>query len=329
MVLILGRRDVQQAVSMADAIETVERAFIDLSCGEAYAPVRLSLFVPERDGSVHYMPAYLPRASALGAKIVSTFPHNREIGKATIHAVLVLSDPGTGEILAIMEAGYLTALRTGAASAVATRHLARPDARVVAIFGAGVQGRSQLEAVSAVRDIERVWIYDPNRLAADRYAKEMSVRGNRIPSDVRVASSPVEAVSDADIICTATPSRQPLFADRDLKSGVHINAIGAFRPEMQEVPSETVARARLVVDCHEACMAEAGDLIIPMRQGLIAREQCTAELGHVAAAILPGRTSNEQITLFKSVGNAVQDVSVAQLVFEQARLLHLGEEVSL
>lgn len=329
MALFLTRHDVQQAVGMVDAIEAVEGAFIALSTGKAYAPVRLSLPVPEQNAAIHYMPAYLPTSAALGAKIVSTFPHNPEIGKATVQAVLVVSDPSTGETLAIMEGGYLTALRTAAASGVASRHLARPDARVVAIFGAGVQGRTQLEAVCAVRDIETVWVYDLNGQAADRYASEMSMRGGRVPSDVRVASSPVQAVSDADIICTSTPSRQPLFSDTDLKAGVHINAIGGFTPEMQEIPPDTVARARIVVDCHEACMAEAGDLIIPLNHGMINREQCTTELGHVAAGVRPGRTSSEQVTLFKSVGNAVQDVSVAQLVVQRARSLGLGVEVSL
>ena len=196
------------------------------------------------------------------------------------------------------------------------------------IFGAGVQARTQLLAVCEVRDIERVWVYDVNPQAAERYAQEMAGKG-RVPADLSVASSPAEAAREADVLCTATTSQTPIFTDADLKPGVHINAVGSFTPEMQEIPEQTVGRARLVVGSREACLAEAGDLIIPIRNGLITEADIYAELGEIAAGLKPGRDNADEITLFKSVGNAVQDVSVAKRVMEEARRLGLGVEVEL
>jgi len=329
MVRILTRADVRQAVTMAEAIEAVQAAYVQLSAGEARVPVRLPVEVPEEDGVILYMPAYLPRSGGLGAKIVTVFPHNPQAGLPTIHALVVVNDARTGAPTAVMEAGYLTALRTGAAAGVATRLLARPDARTAAIIGAGVQGRTQLEAIAAVRDLERAWVYDANRTAAERFAAEMASRGGRVPRDVRVADTPQAAVRDADVISTATTSRQPVFADADLKPGVHINGIGSFTPDMQEIPPETVSRARIVVDNVAACLAEAGDLIIPLRQGLINRDDMATEIGQVAAGARPGRSQPDEITFFKSVGNAAQDVAVAQLVLARAPVLGLGVEVEL
>jgi len=183
-------------------------------------------------------------------------------------------------------------------------------------------------AVCEVRDIERAWVYDVNLQAAERYAQEMGGE-ERVPADLRVACSPAEAVREADVICTATTSKTPVFADGDLKPGVHINAVGSFTPEMQEVPEQTVARTRIVVGSREACLAETGDLIIPIRKGLIAADDIYAELGEIAAGIKAGRASPDEITLFKSVGNAVQDVSVARAVLTQAETLGLGIEVEL
>lgn len=329
MMRVLSRADVQHAVTMAEAIETVQAAYIQLSTAEATVPVRLGVEVPEAGGVILYMPAYLARSGGLGAKIVTVFPRNPAAGLPTIHALVVVNDARTGAPTAVMEAGHLTALRTGAASGVATRLLSRPGSRVAAIIGAGVQGRTQLQAVCTVRDIERAWVYDPDPAAAARFAEEMGARGGRIPADVRVAGTAAAAVREADVICTATTSSHPVFADADLKPGAHINGIGAFTPQMQEIPAETVRRARVVVDSVEACLAEAGDLIIPLEQAVISRDHMSAEIGQVAAGACPGRTDPQEITFFKSVGNAVQDVAVAQLILARAAELGLGVEVEL
>ncbi|GAG44613.1 unnamed protein product, partial [marine sediment metagenome] len=239
---------------------------------------------------------------------------------STIFALVVIVEASTGRPVAVMDGTYLTALRTGAASGAATDLLARKEARVAAIFGAGAQGRTQLLAVCEVRDIERARVYDTNLQAAESYAKEMGGKG-RVPADLKVASSPAEAAREADVICTATTSKTPVFADGDLKQGVHINAVGSFTAEMEEIPEQTVGRARIVVGSREGCLAETGDLIIPIRKGLITEDDIYAELGEIAAGIRPGRESAGEITLFKSVGNAVQDVSVAKRVMEAAQRL--------
>ena len=326
---VLSQNDVRQAVSMAQAIEIVKGAFAQLSAGQAVVPIRTQLEVARHEGITLFMPAYLQESDDLGVKIVSVFPCNLERGLPTIHALVAVVDAETGCPAAIMDGTYLTALRTGAASGAATDLLARTDARVAAVFGAGVQGRTQLEAVCQVRDIEKVWIYEVNREAAEQYTEEMRERGGRIPGDIIIASSPTEAVREADVICTATTSSTPVFADADLKAGVHINAVGAFTPEMQEVPEDTIQRARLVVDSREACWAEAGDLIIPRHKGLISENDVYAELGEIAAGTKRGREDDGEITFFKSVGNAVQDVSVARKVLEEAGRLGLGLEVEL
>ena len=325
---VLSKQDVQQAVPMREAIEIVKRAFAQLSAGKAVVPLRTQLPVERHQGVTLFMPAYLSESDDLGVKVVSVFPRNLEMGLPTIFALVVVVEASTGRPVAAMDGTYLTALRTGAASGAATDLLARQDARVAAIFGAGAQGRTQLLAVCEVRDIERAWVYDVNPQAAERYAQEMAGKG-RVPADLRVASSPAEAAREADVLCTATTSKTPVFADEDLKPGVHVNAVGSFTPQMQEVPGETVRRARLVVGSREGCLSETGDLIIPIRKGLIAADDIYAELGEIAAGLKPGRDNAEEITLFKSVGNAVQDVSVARAVLTRAEMLGLGIEVEL
>jgi ornithine cyclodeaminase len=342
---VLSKQDVQQAVPMREAIEIVKGAFAQLSAGKAAVPLRTQLPVERHEGVTLFMPAYLSESDDLGVKIVSVFPRNLQMGWPTIFALVVVVEAATGRPLAVMDGTYLTALRTGAASGAATDLLARKDAEVAAIFGAGAQGRTQLLAVCQVRDIEKAWVYDINPQAAERYVQEMRGKGG-IPADLKVASSPAEAVREADVLCTATTSKTPVFADgdpsgrasepalsgakrRSLKPGVHINAVGSFTPEMQEIPEQIVGRARIVVDSREACLAEAGDLIIPIRKGLITEGDIYAELGEIAVGIKPGRESAEEITLFKSVGNAVQDVSVARAVLTQAEKLGLGIEVEL
>jgi ornithine cyclodeaminase len=228
-----------------------------------------------------------------------------------------------------MDGTYLTSLRTGAASGAATSILARSEARVAAIFGAGVQGRTALEAVCQVRRIEEARVYDVDREAAGRYASEMAARGAPVPSAVHVAETSAEAVRGADVICTTTTSRAPVFEHRDIAPGTHINAIGAFTPETREVPEETVAAARVVVDSREACWAEAGDLIIPRNKGLIRESHVHAEIGEIVAGLRTGRESREEITLFKSVGLAIQDVAVASRVLEEAVRQRLGVEIEI
>jgi alanine dehydrogenase len=323
---VLSADDVRQALPMAEAVEAMKSAFAQLSLGRANVPLRTPLEVPAHNGVTLFMPAYLADDDQMAVKIVSVFNDNPARGLPLIHALVVVVDATTGRPQAAMDGTYLTALRTGAVSGAATDFLARPDARIAAIFGAGAQGRTQLEAVCAVRPIEGAWVFDSYAERARAYAGEMSAR---LSLPVSVARSPAEALRQADVVCTATTSSTPVFADADLQPGVHINAVGAYTPQMQELPAETVARARVVIDHRAASLAEAGDLIIPIAQGIIGADHIYAELGEIVSGLKPGRASAAEVTLFKSVGVAVQDVAAAGRVLAAAERLGLGVEVSL
>jgi alanine dehydrogenase len=326
MIRILSRQDVRQALPMRQAIEAVKRAFAQLSTGQANVPLRVALDVPRHNGVTLFMPGYLSSDDQMAVKIVSVFNDNPSQGLPLIHALVIVVDAATGSPAAVMDGTYLTALRTGAASGAATDLLARPDAHTAAVFGAGTQGRTQLEAVCAVRPIHQAWVYDVAPHQAAAYAEEMS---QRLSLPVRVAETPAQAVRQADVICTATTATSPVFADADVPPGAHVNAVGAYTPHMQEVPPATVLRARVVIDHRESSLAEAGDLLIPIEQGLMTEDHIYAELGEIAAGSKPGRASPDEITLFKSVGVAVQDVAAASAVLEAAQRLGLGAEFAL
>ncbi len=302
--------EIRRTLAMADAIRAAREAFIELSMGRALVPARTSLEIPGRKTTALVMPAYLPRTERIGLKLISLCEDNPAKGLPLAQAVTIVMDAENGTPLAILDASYLTAVRTGAASGVATDVLARPDARVAAIFGAGVQGRTQLEAVAAVRPLRKAFVFDLDARAAAAYAEEM---GAKLGLDVEPATAPA-ALREADIVCTATTSAAPVFADADLKPGAHINAIGSYKPHVREVPGETVRRAAVFVDERRSSLEEAGDLIIPIRQGLFGEDHIRAEIGEVLAGLKPGRGSDNEVTLFKSVGNAVLDLAVAALV---------------
>jgi alanine dehydrogenase len=326
MIRILSREDVRQSLPMYEAIEAMKAAFAQLSTGQADVPLRVALEAPRHNGVTLFMPAYLPADDRMAVKIVSVFNDNPARGLPLIHALVVVVDATTGEPVAVMDGTYLTALRTGAASGAATDLLARQDARTVAIYGAGVQGRTQLEAVCAVRPIQAAWVYDVVPEQASVFAAEM---GQRLSLPIQVAGTPSEAARQADVICTATTSTSPVFDDADVRPGTHINAVGAYTPQMQEIPVETVLRAKVVIDHRESSMAEAGDLLIPLRQGQMTETHIYAELGEIAAGLKPGRASAKEITFFKSVGVAAQDVAAASAALKAARRMELGTEVTL
>lgn len=310
---------------MAEAIEAMRDAFGQLADGRVTLPVRQCLSSSDDAGVDLVMPCYSATANLFSLKTVTVFADNPRHGRPAIQGMVILTDGKTGTHLAILDGSSLTALRTGAASGLATDLLARADASKAAVFGAGVQARTQLEAVCCVRPIRQASVHDPDQAAADRFAAEMT---DRLGLPVKPAGSPTENVADADVICTATPSRQPVFADSDLAPGVHINAIGAFQPEAAEVPAATVGRARIVVDHFTSALEEAGDLLQPLAQGLIRQEDFRTELGEVLRKRREGRCSAEDITLFKSVGVAIQDLCAAGRALENARRLGLGTPLS-
>ena len=328
--LILSKEEVRHALPMIQMIAATKDAYAALSAGKAEVPLRGSLSIPPHEATALLMPAYLQQEAgeALTVKIVSVFPRNVDRDLPLIHAVVMVLQAYSGQPLALLEGSSLTAIRTGAASGAATDILARPESQVAGIFGAGVQSRTQLEAICSVRSIKKVFVYDPRQDQVDKFIQEMAGQGP-IPKDIRQANGPQEAVSQADIICCATTSTTPVFDDQHLKSGVHINGVGSFTPEMQEIPPETVQRAALFVDSREAALSEGGDIIQPIEAGHFDAGHIQAELGEIVLGYKLGRAGADQITFFKSVGNAVQDAAAAQLALHNAQEMGLGQNVPL
>jgi len=324
--LFLSARDIELALPMPAAIDAMKDAFRRLSAGESFAPPRTHIEATAFDGDALFMPAYDPLEGRMGIKVVTLFGANPSRGLPRIQAIVLLLDAADGSPIAVLDGTTLTAIRTGAASGAATDLLARPDSHVAAIFGAGAQARTQLEAIAAVRPIREARVYDPDSRRAETFAREQTIR---LGLPVLRASSPAAALDGADVIATATTSPTPVFSDADLPPGVHINAVGSYKPAVRETPGETVARARLVVDHIPAALDEAGDIIIPLQQGLITREHIQAELGELVAGTKPGRTSPGEIILFKSVGVAVQDLAAATRALAEAERQGLGTAVFL
>ncbi len=315
---ILAASDVKAALPMPKAIEAMKQAYIQFSTGQSTVPLRAH--IPTEKGVTLLMPAFLHGSQNLGIKIISIYEDNPKLNLPTISATVMVLDPETGFPLALMDGSSLTAIRTGAGGGAAADSLARKDAKNVALFGAGVQARTQLQAVLAVRDIEQVSIIDHFEGAAQRLADDV-VSWPKAPKVV-LGQTPSEAVQDADIVLTATTSPVPLFDGNDLKPGTHITGIGSFTPDKREIDENTVRRALVVVDSREACLAEAGDIIIP-------NVAIDAEIGEILSGDKPGRQNDEQITFFKSVGIAVQDTLAAAVVYSEAMEKGLGIEVDL
>jgi len=318
---VLSATDIDRAIDMPASIDVMSAAFTQLAAGRANVPQRLGLTTD--DGLVLAMPGSLPDERALAIKIVTVFPGNARSGLPSIYGLVLVLDASTGAPVALMEGSHLTALRTGATSGLATKFMARGDAHVVAMFGAGVQARSQLAGVRAVRGIREVRIVSRRAERAEQFAREVA------GLDVRVLRDASTALRGADIIITATTSSTPLFDGQDLDPGAHINAIGAYTAQMREVDSVAVRRARVVVDTRQGALIEAGDLLIPMREGTIDAEHIVAELGELVNGSIPGRTRADEITLFKSVGHAAEDVALAHRVLETATVQNIGTMVSL
>ena len=304
---ILSAHDVRLALPMKAAIDAMRETFSLLSAGDVDLPLRTNVTIPSQDGCMLSMPARAGRV--IGVKVVSVFPRNPSRGRPRVNATLLLLDPETGEPMALLDGEAITALRTGAATGLATGLLARQDAKRVAIIGSGVQARTQLEGVCAVRWVDSAVVYSPTRKHAEQYAQEMAkVEG--LPNRIDVADSAAEAAGDADIICTATSSAEPVLGDADVPDGAHVNAIGSFTPEMREIDPALLGRARVIVDQRQAAMAEAGEVIAAVEGGRLTEEDLV-ELGDVVQGRVPGRESESQVTVFKSVGIGVQDVVAA------------------
>jgi ornithine cyclodeaminase/alanine dehydrogenase len=325
MTLILNRTDVMSVLTMKDCIRVMEKAFIELANGTAVLPLRTAIKPP--DGLALYMPAYLPGMEALACKVVTVYKNNpAQYNMPTTIGKVLLQDPKTGDVTCIMDGGYLTALRTGAASGIATQYLARNDKRqVVGIFGSGVQARMQLWAMTEVRDIAKAIVYDISDEAAGKFVSEMS---EKLGIEIIKATKP-EQLLDADIICTATSSATPLFDGNLVKEGTHINGIGSHTPNARELDSAIIKRSLFVGDSKEACFGEAGDLLIPIEEGVIKADHFYAEIGEIITSKKIGRTNDAMITLFKSNGLAIQDAAAAKLVYDKAVENNIGAIIAI
>jgi ornithine cyclodeaminase/alanine dehydrogenase len=325
MPLLLTREDVMSVLDMPTCMDVVEKAFAEMAGGTAVLPLRIAITPPE--GLALYMPAYLKKMGALACKVVTVYKKNPEkFGMPTTIGKVLLQDPESGDVICIMDGGYLTAVRTGAASGVATKYLARAaDGQVAGIFGAGVQAKMQLWAVAVARKLARAMVYDISGEAADAFISEM---GPRLDLEITRAASPADML-EADILCTATSSPTPIFEGAGLRPGTHINGIGSHTPAARELDTETVKRSRLVGDSREACFKEAGDIMIPVKEGAIDESHFYAELGEVVTGKKPGRADDSEITLFKSNGLAIQDAAAAKVAYDRAAEGGVGSEVSI
>jgi alanine dehydrogenase len=325
MVLVLTRQDVESVLTMKDTITAVEAGFRELAQGTADMPLRPVIRLKKYGGMITFMPAYLGGMDALGVKIVSVFPDNPKHNLPTILGTILLNDAKTGALQAIMDGAWVTAMRTGAVSGVASKYLARENAEVVGIFGTGVQAKTQLMAVSEVRKLKEIKAYDIVPESATKFAAEMT---RKLGVKVVSAKNASDVVNGSDIIIAASTSKVPVFDGDLLKEGAHVSGIGSHHgPGVKELDETTIKRAKLVVDQREAALKEAGDIIDPISKGVITADHIYAELGELVTGKKKGRTNPTEITVFKSVGLAIQDVSTASRVFELAKVKGLGKTI--
>jgi ornithine cyclodeaminase len=308
---VLSAADVARLLPMMDCIAVMEQAFHALAAGDAVQPLRQVVHLPDGTGSLYCMPAYLDAAggAALAVKLITLFPGNAGTAFESHQGVIVLFGARQGEVLALIDAASVTAVRTAAVSALATRLLALPDAGDLAILGAGVQARSHLEAMLAVRPVRRVRVWSRTPAHARAFAAAAAAAHAITPE---VMPTPEDAVRGATLICCATGSPDPVVQGAWLAPGAHINAVGSSTPGARELDTEAVARARVFVDSREAALAEAGDLLIPLAQGAFTPAHIAGELAELVAGRVPGRPDAQEITLFKSLGLAIEDVAAAR-----------------
>jgi ornithine cyclodeaminase/alanine dehydrogenase-like protein (mu-crystallin family) len=330
-VLVLGRDELRALLTPADVIGALTEAFRALAAGACTVPARSALPVSE-DSVLLLMPAVVrdgasgPDSGALGAKLVTYYAGNRERGHPTLYATYVLLDATTGRPLALLEATFLTGIRTGATSALAAGHLARPDCRRAVCFGAGVQAAFQLRCLAAVLPLDHVDVVGRDPDHARAFARAMAAE---LGIAVDVAGVADAAVRGADVVTCATTSTVPVVRGDVVREGTHVDAVGAFRPVDREVDTATVRRAHVVVDTYAGGLAEAGDILVPMSEGAITRAHVAAELAELVTGARPGRRSPSEITLFKSVGFALEDLATARLAYNRAVASGVGTAVEL
>lgn len=329
-ILLLRAEDMKSVFDMKDAIQADKDALKIYSNKGANIPLRVNINVQESEGQSLYMPGYAADADALGVKIVSVFPNNIEKGLTSVPATMVLVNNETGEVCSLMDGTFLTRIRTGAVSGAATDILARNDSKIFALFGTGGQAEMQLEAVLNVRDISIVKVYDISKERREIFTKAMTEKfGEKFSVKITAVDSSEEAIEDADIITVVTTSKKPVFNGALVKKGAHVNGVGSYTPEMQEVDEHIVCNAKVYVDTKNGAFNESGDLIIPVNKGVFTYDKVIGELGEVILNIAPGRENDDEITFFKTVGSGVLDVVTAKRIYEKALEKRCGEIIKL
>ena len=330
-ILILKESDISSMITMRDIIEADKEALSIYSSHNSNIPLRSNLNVPEYNGQCLFMNGYAAPAKALGVKIVSVYPENINKNLTSVPATMVLVDAETGVVNSLIDGTYLTRLRTGAISGLATEILSRKDSKIFALFGTGGQAVTQLEAVLTVRNIEEVRVFDVFKERAKDFAKKMSDKfSKKFNVKIIAAESSDAAVDNADIITTVTTSKKPVFDANKVKKNVHINGVGSYTPEMVEIPGDILVKAnKIYVDTRDGAINESGDLITPLKDGVITIEKINGELGEVINGLIKGRESDDEMTFFKTTGSAVLDLVAAQKIYEKAKAKGVGQMVDL
>ena len=321
---LLNQNAIRQTLAMGPAIELMQDAFTALSNGTVQTPLRTN--IRNAQGTMLYKPALMPSTKIFGMKAVSVFPGNVDHHLPVTTGLMLINDSETGLPVALMDAQYLTALRTGAASGLATRLLANPATTVAALFGTGGQAESQLHSMLETLPLETVHVFSRQSGNAEVFCRNQQAMTDTCRL---VPAASQQILRECGLITTVTSSRRPVFADEDIMAGVHINGVGSFTPDAAEVPVETVCRATVFVDQREAALREAGDIVRPIQSGRLSQDFAPAEMGEVLTGLHPGRTSEKQVTFFKSVGNAAQDIVCAAEILAIADKKQLGQIIDI
>lgn len=325
--LLLSKSDIKKVFTMRDAIEADKEAFKIYTEGKSVVPLRTNIPAPKEEGSMLFMPGYIEDLDCAGVKIVSVFPNNIKKGKPVTPATVLLMDGITGEVSAILDGTYITQLRTGAASGAAIDVLARKDAKKGALIGTGGQAASQLEAMIEARNLEEVYIYDIDLDRTNKFVNQMQEELSNYNTKFKAAKSSDEAIEEADVIITVTTSKKPVFDGNKVKKGATISAVGSYLPVMQELDPVALTRAsKIFFESTDAVLSESGDILNPLENGTITKDDFSGELGQVINNEILGRENDEEIIVFKTVGIAVQDVVTAKKIYDKAIEKNVGTQ---
>jgi len=323
--LILNQTEIQKILPLSkieEAINEVEKAFLSCHSGKAQMPSKNYLYCKRHNGDIRVMPAFVPELNMAGTKIVNVHPDNSSKGLPTVMAVIILNDAQTGLPLVLMDGTYITCMRTGAAGAVAVKYLAREDTSTLGIVGAGQQALSQIAAISKVRKIDEIFVYDINPGNIKKLAKRLE------ELEIEIQEASIEKAASSDILVTITPSREAIIKKEWISPGAHINAIGADAQGKQEIESAILKEGKIVIDDWEQA-SHSGEINVPLSKGILKREDIHACLGEVISGLKPGRENKEEITIFDSTGLAIQDLFTANFVYNEAKAKKIGREINL